>query len=300
MSEHPIPKSDQLEVRRVNAIGTRLAASTCIFRVFDLKAPDAKMDDVLLGFEKESGIIHKNKDHLVLEINHGAMDAFGGLFVLSQSPSIQKMVSPFSLHQEPGHFSKNSFEYAGSNIFHFTLMPSTPIGISKTSGRSFTQDFLSTLIGQNQDIDSIDMCVACDNLNALNLESIGGNSLGIVKVPRKRLENLVTSDRKTWRDFFEKRATHALNAKAPTAAVAPSRVLISSLGELTKLPWFSRGLTPDCFMMFPTPADGAMNILLWSANGHQALTVGFNTQFSSPANDDLVEAALVAWRSLFA
>lgn len=87
-------------------------------------------------------------------------------------------------------------------------------------------------------------------------------------------------------DFLSKRALRSLieSTNDEMKKVAPGTILISSLGNINNIPWISGHISPSNFMMIPTPALAATNVVMWSANGLQAITVCRQKNQSSDEN----------------
>ena len=283
-----------LHIRQQNLIGSRLTRSTCMFRLnIDLACVDYAKDRSLLDFRALGGDIEFDSASsiLTLRINHSRMDAFGGVYVIS---NFLEKTAIISLPRT--NFGQSSQLYDGLLLHHYwqeALQAPT-----LTAGSTFTQQFASNLLAADQTLGSADICVSADDLSKMSANDIGGNSLGIVKIMRLRLAALAAAPRSQWTEYLKKRALHSQKSPAAPSGFEPSRVLVSSIGDLDKLPWTSKCLNPSNFMMFPTPAEGCVNAVMWSSQGIQALTVGYHAQDSarlSATND----AVLSAWRKLF-
>src|SRR5690606_18870630 len=114
-----------------------------------------------------------------LRINHGLMDAFGGLYVVSQwlTQAIAAAVG-FSSERDAG--SNSLILTEGECLIHHYWLPSA--GTShhapaiQVPGRSFTQRMVGGILEAAAafSADGFDICVALDELSSLNLEAIGG------------------------------------------------------------------------------------------------------------------------------
>ena len=283
-----------LNIRQENLIGSRLTRSTCMFRLnVDLACVDYTNDRSLLDFRALGGDIEFDATNsiLILRINHSRMDAFGGLYVISNFLDKTKIIS--LPRTNSGHSSQI---YDGFLVHHYwqrALQAPT-----LTSGLTFTQQFASNLLAADQTLGSVDICVSADDLSKMSAKDIGGNSLGIVKIQRFRLAALAAAPRSQWTEYLKKRALHSQKAPSVPSGFEPSRVLVSSIGDLDKLPWTSKCLNTSNFMMFPTPAEGCVNAVMWSSQGIQALTVGYSAQDSTTVSATC-DAVLTAWRKLF-
>ena len=295
-------KNGSLSIRQRNTIGSRLAASKCIFWVSASLPLDrsANPDKTLRQFLKLGGTIESDYAHsrhgLLLQINHKQMDAFGGLYVICSSSNIQDRLVESKILSGTATYC---FDMVQINHY-WRKATNLPVA---SPDRTFTQQFAANLLKYDSTLDSVDMCVACDDITKLSLNEIAGNSLGLVKIPKKRLEALVRMPRADWADFLKKRSFRSLELSAsdlgpvPSSAVKPSPVLISSIGDISKIPWVSNRLNPSNFMMSPTPDRDAVNIVLWSAQGIQGLSISYYGGKSS-ALTVLLASILAAWKEL--
>ena len=78
-------------------------------------------------------------------------------------------------------------------------------------------------------------------------------------------------------------------------AIEPSPILLSSIGSLSRFPWFSSRVSPNHFFMFPTPVKKSINVVLWSNGVSQVITLGINEKYLFE-KQDTIDKILVAWR----
>lgn len=106
-----------LHNRQQNLIGSRLTRSTCMFRLnIDLACVDYANDRSLLDFCALGGDIKFDSASsvLTLRINHSRMDAFGGLYVIS---NFLENTAIISLPRT--NFGQSSQLYDGLLIHHY-------------------------------------------------------------------------------------------------------------------------------------------------------------------------------------
>ena len=293
----PSPLRRVLAVRGQNKIGPRLTASRCLFEVSlgaIATSQELEGDEFLKAFRTVGGEVYcetiSERSTLNLEINHGLMDAFGGLFSLSSSPFTRRSLASYDAVIGESRFEKRGV--AVQHLWHAGNSQPKVLGLG-----TFTQQFFAKLLTKVSDLDSLDVCVACDDLRQMSVDDIYGNSLGIAKLRRNRLNAISTWSRSQWGEFLHKRAMHSQELPTDKEEAGPSKVLVSSLGDLGKMPWVLKSLTPQNFWMFPTPIPGALNVVLWSNQGTQALTFGYYKD-DAPLMKAIEVAVATSWKEM--
>ena len=283
-----------MEIRNRNKVGPRLTESTCIFRTYTTRSIELCIGDPYIGaFKEAGGEVSSGMDHrglyIDLVISHAIMDAFGGLYVLSHAEMTDNAIS--SAAGEITICAKNNVILSKWSVQNPSLV------FSKNRQQTFTQNFINALLKNKEGLPSVDICVACESLMNLDTSSICGNSFGLVKVDSRRLKGLSSAPREKWSEFLTKRAIRSLADTCQPEATSPSPILISSLGDLRKIPWVSGYVSPENLVMFPTPIFGSINIILWSVGDTQVITVGTHTDCALSKEPDINEIVHV-WESL--
>jgi hypothetical protein len=265
--------------RQRNPLAALLHASNCVFR---LRLPtgvtparslldECERIGALLTSEPMDEATHV----LTLTVSHSVLDAFGGMFLLSQRGPIA------SAHADPGPaFMSLGRRLGDCQYFHFvdqkrrgaTAAPPT----TDAPKRTLTQRILGRLMRLPVfAARRVAMAVAKDDVRALTQDTYLGNSLVLVELDAADLLRASSAPREVWQRTLAEHSERVkkLALRRPgLLRASEAAVTISSVGDVERIPWAS-ALDPSFFEMIPTPSQGSATLVLWGKGDRQALTL---------------------------
>lgn len=248
--------------RKSNPTNAYLSESICRFEVNSEDSPFSE-DDLVSLLEKNGAHFLNQKNIKRFEVSHQKVDAFGGLWLLNQfvndTPQITLESKPF--------WQGNIKDYT----YHQSVKKTVPtINPDQTPSQKFIHDILSQL--ESSEVKTVALPIALDDLSKLTLQNVWGNSFLLVPLDLNHLRDLADLPKKEWVTNLQSRAKRLLRImhRKPSHKMSWD-VLISLVGNLEKLPWCSKKLTPNTFTMIPTPPDErSLNLVYWSSGGSEA------------------------------
>jgi len=287
-------------IRRSNLVAESMGSSLNVgeFHLSFSKNPDwpnGALDELRnAGGSLSLAPISPTHGKLRFELPHAKADAFGALYLFQQ------------LLGNAVDQGKIAFE----TLPHLTTGTSGPYSfvhyweeeqVARDTKASFTQNLLQVLL-QNLPFlqaQSIALAVALDDLRSIQEETKWGNSMVFVPSLGAILLAELEQDKITWGQSLRERAARIykiLQKRGATPGKAVASIIVSSCGDLGRLPWAPK-IAPSLAALMPTPAHpDSATLFFWSAKGKQGMA--FCGSEHHPLYSQLDQIHLF-WRELF-
>jgi hypothetical protein len=222
---------------------------------------------LLSQFLNFNGVLEeKESAKTLLKINHSHLDGLGTLFFLHK------------IMRNSGGITETSTRprlAAGGMIDGYEYRQVTSSIEAASSEQTFTQKFIASLLRAEVGLleEDIGFVINVADPSTIGEQNLWGNGIIIDMFKGADLKKASSLSKNKWRRLLNMRAakTLAMIAQFPNTASDIDSLVISSIGDLTKLPWAS-DLNPSNFQIFSTPmCHEVANLILWSRNGVQCL-----------------------------
>jgi hypothetical protein len=273
--------------RQQNPLADQLRASSCIFRLYVPGGVQPSQDLVheceRAGARLSEETAEDGARTLTLTVSHAVMDAFGGMFLISQLGAALCAQAAAACGPLPKDGLQRIGVAEGYRSVHFVC--EAPRGAvarareapAEAERQTLTQRVLARFAGLGPFSGGrIAVVVAKDDLRSLDLETYRGNSLVMIGFAAEELGAHAAGSKARWRSVVAERSNRvaAVAMRRPgRLGASDSPVTVSSVGDVERLPW-ATALDPAFFEMIPTPGSGySATVVLWGRGARQALTL---------------------------